>query len=225
MKEEGRHGHRCVKWDGVLRRDDYKPGFVRARDQLADAARVARWDRVLELLCVPSAGLAANHWRVGASRGSRRCTRPPGTAHRRTRSASSSRWAPRARSPRPTDAPRGSSPQPPGTMTRPAARARAAQSRRCRGPRRPRPTPGSAVEQRIRPHLTCELRPFPTALLTEYEPGTRAGFPIPGMYGGSSITLVQDGLDVESWSRVVGGSGQAHHITTDATALIDEGFV
>jgi len=45
------------------------------------------------------------------------------------------------------------------------------------------------------------------------------------MYGGSSITLVQDGLDVESWSRVVGGSGQAHHITTDATALIDEGFV
>jgi len=225
MKEEGRHGHRCVKWDGVLRRDDYKPGFVRARDQLADAARVARWDRVLELLCVPSAGLAANHWRVGASRGSRRCTRPPGTAHRRTRSASSSRWAPRARSPRPTDAPRGSSPQPPGTMTRPAARARAAQSRRCRGPRRPRPTPGSAgrATHPAAPDLRAATVSDGTA------DGVRAGdacrVPDPGMYGGSSITLVQDGLDVESWSRVVGGSGQAHHITTDATALIDEGFV
>ena len=28
-----------------------------------------------------------------------------------------------------------------------------------------------------------------------------------------------------SWSRVVGGSGQRHEITADATLLIDEGFV
>ena len=32
-------------------------------------------------------------------------------------------------------------------------------------------------------------------------------------------------LDVDSWSRIVGGSGQHHIITVDKCELIDEGFV
>jgi hypothetical protein len=49
--------------------------------------------------------------------------------------------------------------------------------------------------------------------------------PVPGMYGGFDISLVQDLLGVKSGCRVVGGSGQAHLITTEGAILVDEGFV
>lgn len=54
-------------------------------------------------------------------------------------------------------------------------------------------------------------------------------FPVPGMYGGFSYRLEQDGVNaklvVESWSRVSGGSGQRHEITSEGSALVAEGFV
>lgn len=54
-------------------------------------------------------------------------------------------------------------------------------------------------------------------------------FPIPGMYGGFSYRWAADStgpmLVVESWSRVVGGSGQRHHITAADSTLVEEGFV
>ena len=54
-------------------------------------------------------------------------------------------------------------------------------------------------------------------------------FPIPGMYGGFSCRWAGESseptLVVESWSRVVEGSGQRHHITVGACTLVDEGFV
>jgi hypothetical protein len=57
----------------------------------------------------------------------------------------------------------------------------------------------------------------------------RVWFPIPGMYGGFAYELVGTGsaakLVTESWSRVVGGSGQRHEITEKGTILIEEGFV
>lgn len=80
------------------------------------------------------------------------------------------------------------------------------------------------VESRIRPDLTIRLRYPPAEVLTEI-PGQHIWFPIPGMYGGFSIRLVTNYLHVESWSRVVGGSGQIHVITTEGTTLVDEGFV
>jgi len=49
--------------------------------------------------------------------------------------------------------------------------------------------------------------------------------PDPGVYGGFSVELYKGRLHVESWSRVVGGSGRAWVITADRTTLIDEGFV
>ncbi|VWB41693.1 ankyrin repeat domain-containing protein [Burkholderia lata] len=57
----------------------------------------------------------------------------------------------------------------------------------------------------------------------------RVWFAVPGMYGGFGYTLRNDGaaavLVSESWSRVVGGSGQRHEITAHGSTLVDEGFV
>ena len=54
-------------------------------------------------------------------------------------------------------------------------------------------------------------------------------FPIPGMYGGFSYRWAADSAEsmlvVESWSRVVGGSGQRHHVTASGCTLVEEGFV
>lgn len=50
-------------------------------------------------------------------------------------------------------------------------------------------------------------------------------FAYPGMYGGFAVSIYKSRLFVESWCRVVGGSGQAHVITENGRVLIDEGFV
>lgn len=80
------------------------------------------------------------------------------------------------------------------------------------------------IDRRIRPQIRSELR-FPvTAVLTEVG-DVPMWFPVPGMYGGFSIRLMRSYLFVESWSRMVGGSGQAHVITAEGTTLVEEGFV
>jgi hypothetical protein len=54
-------------------------------------------------------------------------------------------------------------------------------------------------------------------------------FPIDGMYGGFSYRLARRStglhLIVESWSRVVGGSGMRHRISSTEVILEEEGFV
>lgn len=53
-----------------------------------------------------------------------------------------------------------------------------------------------------------------------------AWFPVPGMYGGFSYWgQLEGGLIVESWSRLVGGSGERHQVTADGHVLVDRGFV
>ena len=81
------------------------------------------------------------------------------------------------------------------------------------------------IESRIRPQLSVKLTHPQSSVLTEMPENTRLRYPIPGMYGGFSIQLMRGYLYTESWSRVVGGSGQAHVITTDGTSLVNEGFV
>ena len=68
------------------------------------------------------------------------------------------------------------------------------------------------------------LRYPPVAILHEV-PGQHVWFPGPGMYGGFDIRLRQGYLDVRSWCRIVGGSGQAHLITHEGAVLVNEGFV
>ena len=57
----------------------------------------------------------------------------------------------------------------------------------------------------------------------------RVWFPVPGMYGGFEFWLEteqdQVRLVTDSWSRVVGGSGQRHVVTADGAQLVKEGFV
>jgi hypothetical protein len=69
--------------------------------------------------------------------------------------------------------------------------------------------------------------PVLAPLLDVEEP--KAWFPIPGMYGGFSYWLEGEGdqakLVTESWSRVVGGSGQRHEITAAGSRLVEKGFV
>lgn len=217
---------RGLQWDGLVQRDEYEPAFVRTRDELADAARVARWDRVLDLLSDPARQLAPNHWRVGgqswftplhqaAWQGA------PGNVVSELIAMGASRTLPTAdgRSARDLAVATGHDELLP--LLEPAPRNPTGEDVIARLDQRL----VDLIEQRIRPHLTVELRPFPTVLLTEFDRGARAWFPIPGMYGGFSIALMRNYLDVESWSRVVGGSGQSHVITVEGTVLVDEGFV
>lgn len=54
-------------------------------------------------------------------------------------------------------------------------------------------------------------------------------FTIPDMYGGFSFWLESAGVEAklvsESWSWVVGDSGQRHEITSAGSRLVEEGFV
>jgi hypothetical protein len=54
-------------------------------------------------------------------------------------------------------------------------------------------------------------------------------FSVPDMHGGFSYRLHGEGkaakLLSESWSRIIGGSGQRHEITSLGSKLIDQGFV
>lgn len=60
-------------------------------------------------------------------------------------------------------------------------------------------------------------------------PGAPVWCPIPGMYGGFAYRWLDPEdrrtLEVESWSRVVGGSGQRHHVSGDGVVLVEDGFV
>lgn len=80
------------------------------------------------------------------------------------------------------------------------------------------------IEGRIRPHIRSVLRYPQTEVLLDLPEGTNLWFPIPGMYGGFSIEMRRGYLDVESWSRIVGGSGQAHVVTVEGPTLVAEGF-
>lgn len=67
------------------------------------------------------------------------------------------------------------------------------------------------------------------SLFSTRDPKQRAWLPVPGMYGGFTYWAAGSGpaarLMVESWSRVVEGSGQRHEVTPSGYRLIDEGFV
>jgi hypothetical protein len=83
--------------------------------------------------------------------------------------------------------------------------------------------PGGIAESYEKP-LRETLRYPPVTVLHE-APGQRMWFAVPGMYGGFSVELMRGYLFVESWLRVVGGSGQAHVVTHEGAVLVDEGFV
>lgn len=213
------------QWDGGLDRSDYSEWFLSARDELADAARDAQWDQVMRLLR-DEKGLTPDHWRVGGSswftplHQAAWSGAPAGVVEDLvTLGASRTLTTSDGRTARDIAAATGHDallpllePDPRNPTGRDVLSALDEHLARL-------------VEERIRPQLAVRLRPLQTAILTELERGSRVWFPIPGMYGGFSIALMRNYLEVESWSRVVGGSGQAHVITAEGAVLVDEGFV
>ena len=60
-------------------------------------------------------------------------------------------------------------------------------------------------------------------------PDRTVWFPVPGMYGGFNCRLVGEEeslmLMVESWCRIVEGSGERHEVTAEGYRLVESGFV
>jgi hypothetical protein len=214
-----------VDWDGVTARDAYKPAVVTARDKLADAARDGAWDRVLEILAAHPGWV--NTTRVGSRSG----------------------YAPLHQA-----AWHGASPDVAGRLIdlgawrtlRASSGERAADIASARGhtplanllePVIRQPVPAAALAAlQGRLHRLIEEESYALAaqhrlklpqleILTELPAGSRVWFPVPGMYGGFSFTLEDGALIVESWNRVVQGSGQRHRITAGSTTLLEAGFV
>lgn len=93
------------------------------------------------------------------------------------------------------------------------------------------------IEQRFHTLIQSRLEEFhvPVPLELPHLEGLQATkqepawFAVDGMYGGFSYYLMSTKapakLMVESWSRVIDGSGQRHYITTTSTELVEAGFV
>lgn len=215
----------AVDWDGVTTRDAYKPAVVAARDELADAARNGAWARVLEITAAhpgwvntsrigSRSGYAPLHQAAWHGAGADVTGRLLDLGAWRTLRAASGERA--------TD----------------IAEARGhAQLRNLLEPVIRQPVPAAvlaALQGRL--HRLIEEESYALAekhrlrlpqleIMTELAAGSHVWFPVPGMYGGFRITLDGDALTVESWNRVVEGSGQRHRVTAEGTVLLEAGFV
>jgi hypothetical protein len=220
-------------WPGVLEPSLLKEEVVTRSHRLADAAKAARWAEVFEVLELQ--WVSVNQWRVGGSSWFNALHQA--AWHGASESVVSGlleRGALRSLVSRdgqtPYDVARGRGhlhlldqlalPRTELTPDRAADLDRGLASvidgRLC--------LPEGIAESYGKPLEEC-LRFPPVAVLPEC-PGERLWFAVPGMYGGFSIALMKGSyLFVESWIRVVGGSGQAHVVTHEGVTLVDEGFV
>lgn len=206
-------------------RDTYKPYVVAGRDRLADAARDGAWDQVLEIMQTHSGWV--NAARVGGRSGYAPLHQAAWHGAGRDvveRLISLGAWR----------------------TLRTSSGERAAGLAAARGhahlldllePEVRQHVPAetlAALERRF--YLLIEdvsdglasrqqLKLPQLEILTELSTGSEMGFPVPGMYGGFTFRLDQDALIVESWWRVVQGSGQRHRITADGITLLESGFV
>ncbi|MHC1557771.1 hypothetical protein ACR9E3_02385 [Actinomycetospora sp. C-140] len=83
------------------------------------------------------------------------------------------------------------------------------------------------IEVRTR-RLGRRLRPPQLGPLLEH-PDATMWVGIPGMYGGFACRWAEDTaeptVEVRSWSRVVGGSSRAHHVTAEGVGLVTRGLL
>lgn len=211
-------------WSGITDPEKLHSGFVDLVDQLADQSRAGNWDAVLQLLGT-HANLSPNQWRIGGTswftplhqaawlgapvevvdeliqRG----------AWRSLRNAEGDRAIDIARS-------RGHS-----------HLLDALHVRDLNEPEREKfhawdQHLADLIAQRTRSLGPVSFRAVPTEVIA-LEELEELWFGYPGMYGGFLMSIHRDRLCVESWSRVVGGSGQAHVITKGGCVLVEEGFV
>ena len=213
-----------MEWDGVTLRTTYKDDYQAKRDEFADLARDGRWPEVLERLAGwPS---FVNAWRPGGA--SWYAVAHQAAWHGASESVVRSLLAYR-----------------PWLTLRTAAGDRPLDIALRNGfthltalltPVIHNPVPTdllAALQQHFHEvirgrvaHLVDaeQLRLPELDVLTELEK-PEMWFPVPGMYGGFRYVLEDASLKVDSWIRVVGGSGETHRITADGAVLTDRGFV
>ena len=213
-----------AEWPGSLDPDVLNPSYVGRAHRLADAAKVGRWAMVVELLESDSAP-NPNHWRIGGDswftplHQAAWLGAPVDVIERLIRCGA---W----RSLRTADGARAvdlaqkcghlhlletlAAPEP----SEHAQRMFTAWDHHLSG----------LIAERTRTLEPVRFRPVPTEVIV-MEKLESLWVPYPGMYGGFTMSVHRNRLIVESWSRVVGGSGQAHVITEGGCVLVEEGFV
>ncbi|MBM7500313.1 hypothetical protein JOD52_001153 [Brachybacterium muris] len=211
------------EWQGVLDPDVLNDDLVEHSARLADAAKAGSWDTVLDLV-EQGTWSTANQWRVtGRSwftplHQAAWLGAPVGVAERLLR-AGAWRSLRTAEGGRPLDIARQRGHH--HLLEALAVRDLGAADQR-------RVTAWDShladlIAERTRPLAPVRFRPVPTELLV-VERMESLWVPYPGMYGGFSLSVHRDRLVVESWSRVAGGSGQAHVITESGSVMVEEGF-
>ena len=212
------------EWQGVLDPGVLNGDLVDHADRLADAARAGRWDAALDLV-EKGTWSSANRWRIGGRswftplHQAAWLGAPVDVAERLVRAGA---W----RSLRTADGDR------PIDIAREHGHRHLLETLAVRDPSASDQRRFAAwdshladlIAERTRPLEPVDFRPVPTELLVMEQLET-LWVPYPGMYGGFSLSLHRGRLFVESWSRVAGGSGQAHVITESGCVLVEEGFV
>jgi hypothetical protein len=232
-------------WRGIVDPELLYDDVVSASHELADAAKIGDWSTVFDLLDDPEERIEINSWRPGgkalftvlhqaAWHGAPNEVAAELIRRGALRSLPDA-WGRTAYDVREERDLRASDPKDVAAQQRKSLVLRTRYLK-------PQPSPlasrviraldwhlGDVIDGRIRGVLYDGRDPrrvlrYPPVRILHELPGQRLWFPVPGMYGGFEITLVKDFLDVKSWSRVVGGSGQAHVITPQGAILVDAGF-
>jgi hypothetical protein len=214
----------AADWDGVTRRDTYSTSYQAERDEFADRARDGDWPAVLAWLAKRPAFV--NTWRPGgpswytpihqaAWHGAEASVVRALLDHRAWLTLRT------AAGDRPLDiALRGGHTHLTGLLT-PVVRT---------------PVPTDVLHA-LRHHFHEVIRGRVADLVDEQrlrlpeldvlteltEPDM--WFAVPGMYGGFRYALHGRELEVESWIRVVGGSGERHRVTVGGAVRTAAGFV
>lgn len=217
-----------IVWDGITRAEVLHEDAAKIRHALADAARVYHWPRVFEL--VAEHPELVNAGRLGGSSlyaplHQAAHSGAPIEVVQRLIGMGAWRTLQNSRGERPVDV---------------AERHGHRQILGLLAPEYKHHVP-IGVLLKIQAHFHAVIRgridqPLPDhrLRLPELEPllemdRPQVWFPVPGMYGGFNYRLESAGvtamLVTESWSRVVGGSGQRHEITSAGSQLVEEGFV
>ena len=218
-----------VPWHGVLLpRERLGQHVVEAGDRLADAAKVGDWQTVFAVLDgrMTSARPGVNDWRVGGSSWFTPLHQAAwlGADERVVRELidrGAWRTLPDSAGRRPVDLAQARGNDAllhvltPPVLPDLAIENYEAMSRRL----------ADVVESAARPLLDESVIIRHVRVEDLVVGGRSIWFPIPRMYGGFAIEMFHSRLNVESWNRVVGGSGRAYVITPTRTTLVDEGFV
>lgn len=211
-------------WPGVVDTEVLEATYVEKVNLLADASRVGAWDEVFRLLDSDT-WLSANHWRL-AGRSWYTPLHQAAWLGAPVEVASALIHRGAWRSLRDSDGNRAVD------IAQQQGRSHLIDVLDARVPNEREMQKFAAwdvhlarlIAERTEEIGALKFRPVPTELIALEQLETLY-FGYPGMYGGFSMSIHKDRLFVESWSRVVGGSGQAHVITEHGCVLVEEGFV